>query len=263
VARIPEPARPTGSVRLAERDCRILAFAAEHRLVLERQLERLVDVGPVTLRSRLRALVGAELLRAEQVFGERHYQIRPAGLAAIDSKLPPPKFKFPTYKHDVGVAWLWLAAHRGRFGPVHEVLAERVLRSHDGAIDHAREPYGVRLGGFDRYGNEPLHYPDLLLIDPYQRRLALELELTSKGRGRRERILAGYGADGRIDRVLYVVEDAREGRATRRLLEGMTREMGLSDRVRFQFIKPLRVSPRESPEVARRAVKREAAEATL
>jgi hypothetical protein len=263
VARIAESVLPGRDVRLTERDYKLLAFAAQHRLVLERQVEQLVELDRGKLRGRLRALAGEGYLRAGRVFDERYYQIRPAGLAAINSELPAPRFKLTAYKHDVGVAWLWLAAHRGTFGALRELLPERVLRSHDGAIDRAREPYGVRLGGFDRYGNERLHYPDLLLIDPDGRRLALELELTSKGRERRELILGGYGADGRIDRVLYLVEDTREGRATRRLLDGTTREMGLSERVRFQFVNPLRVLPGQLPQGVRREVKRRAAELTL
>ena len=35
------------------------------------------------------------------------------------------------YWHDVGAAWLWLAARNGAFGPMREVLAERVMRSRD------------------------------------------------------------------------------------------------------------------------------------
>ena len=58
-------------------------------------------------------------------------------------------------------------------------------------------------------GVRRLHYPDLLLVDPDGRRLAVELELTSKGRERRERILSGYAADRRFDGVMYVVESPR------------------------------------------------------
>ena len=224
---------------LTERDRAVLAFAAEHRLVLQRQIEKLVGAREGMMRDRLRALVGADYLTSGRVLDEHHFQIRPRGLTAVGSTLPVPRFKLGAYKHDIGLAWLWLVAHRGSFGPLREVLSERHLRSHDGALERSHEPYGVRVGGADRYGSERLHYPDLLLIDPHGRRLALELELSTKGRERRELILGGYGADGRIDRVLYLVEDDRGGHSIRRALERTVKEMGLSQRVEFQWIKPL------------------------
>jgi hypothetical protein len=243
-------ARRLDGIRLTERDHALLAFAAEHRLVLERQLELLIGARHRSLRARLDEIVRRGYMSVEAVFNERHYQIRSAGLAALGSGLPAPRFKLGAYNHDVGLAWLWLAAHKGAFGPLREILSERRLRSHDGALERPHEPYGVRLGGFDRRGNERLHYPDLLVTDPSGRRLALELELTPKGRERRELILGGYGTDSRIDRVLYLVEANRGGAAIRRALEDQAREMGLSNRVRFQPVKPFCV-PRVDPAPAR------------
>ena len=65
--------------------------------------------------------------------------------------------------------------------------------------------FGVRLGGLGRDGRERLHYPDLLLVDGGGRRVAIELEITAKSPSAREKILAGYAADPRIDRVVYIV----------------------------------------------------------
>lgn len=226
---------------------------AEHRLVLERQLERLVGAGEGRLRARLLALAAEGYVRSARVFGDPHYQIRPIGLSAIGSDLPTPRFRLACYRHDVGVAWLWLAARGGTFGPLREVLGERRLRSRDGVRDQPSEPYGVRLGGYDRYGNDRLHYPDVLLVDPRGRRVAFELELTLKGRERRELILGGYGADSRIDGVLYLVEDSREGRTIKRLVEETARQMDLGHRVQFQFVKPFRVMPDEPNRGAHRA----------
>lgn len=250
------PDRSAG-VRLTERDRRLLAFAADHRLVLERQLERLAGT---KLGGRLRVLADHEYLSRGRVFAERYYQIRPKGLAAVGSKLPAPRFNLTGYKHDVGVAWLWLAARGGTFGPVDEVLSERVMRSHDGALECVGDPFGVRLGGVGRRGNARLHYPDLLVVSPEGGRLALELELTAKGRERRELILGGYGADRRIDRVLYLVEDDPRGRSTGRLVKTAAREMGLSDRVLLQLVKPLRVTGPPVRQVGLRAQQRPEAE---
>jgi hypothetical protein len=240
-------------VRLTARDYRLLAFAAEHQLVLESQLERLVGARQGTLKRRLSTLVASSHLSSGSVFGDTHYQIGSEGLAAVGSSLKRPRLRLPNYKHDVGVAWLWLAARGGTFGELRHVLAERSLRSHDGAVDRPLEPYGVRTGEIDRHGNERLHYPDLLLIDRDGRRLALELELTPKGRQRVERILGGYGADPRIDCVLYFVEATSGGRGIRRAMERTLREMGLSERIRLQFIREIRLTPANPGRKADRA----------
>lgn len=263
VSRLTRPrdlVRPTDGIRLTDRDRELLAFAAEHRLVLEPQLEHLAGARPGKLARRLGGLARAGYLSGGRAFDQRHYQIRSAGLAAIDSALPVPRFNPGAYKHDVGVAWLWLAAHHGTFGSLSEVLSERRLRSHDAAFDRAREPYGVRLGGLDRHGYERLHYPDLLLIDPQGRRLGLELELSPKGRERRELILGGYGADARIDHVLYLVEDHPRGRAIRRLMREAVRDRGLAERIHFQYVKPL-LAQDEPQRAPQRAVSRGSAEA--
>ena len=121
----------------------------------------------------------------------------------------------------------------GAFGPIREVISERVLRSHDPSGDREDEPFGVRLGGVGPRGRERLHYPDLLLITPDGRRIAVELELTSKGRTRREKILAGYAADPRIDAVLYLVEK----RSLRRALEASAARIGGADRVHVRYFR--------------------------
>ncbi len=222
-------------VRLTDRDLRVLSFLAQHRLALDTHLQGILGASADATRARLRALARGGFLSYRRVFdGEpAACQIRRAGLAAIGSRLPPPRLNLACYEHDVGAAWLWLAARSGSFGPMREVIAERVLRSHDRSPDHDGERYGVRLGGVGPGGQERLHYPDLLLVTPHRRRIAIELELTSKGRTRREGILAGYGADSRIDAVLYLVEKG----SLRRAIESSAARLGVSDRVQVQYFR--------------------------
>jgi hypothetical protein len=163
--------------------------------------------------------------------------IRPRGLAAIGSRLGSPKANPGLYWHDVGVAELWLAAQRGAFGPLAQVIGERRIRSHDMAAHE--EPYAIRLGGYHGDGRERRHYPDLLLVDPYGRRLALELELSLKERARREEIIGGYGADRRLAGVLYLVEANPRGRAIARALETTAAEMGVTGRVHVRCLTAL------------------------
>jgi hypothetical protein len=277
------PPPTLSGVHLTERDRQILAFLAEHRLVLERQVERLLGVSPGKLGSRMRQLAEDGYLSYQPGFGAdlRWCQIRRLGLLAIGSRLPTPRRNLANYRHDVGVAWLWLAARAGKFGPLREVLSERWLRSQDGARSgradamHGDElwdcgesldrdeslrrgaSHAVRLGGRDRHGDERLHYPDLLLIDPAGRRIALELELTPKGLDRRERILGGYGADGRIDAVLYLVEDTTAGRSIGRSVEASAETMNLSDLVHVQLVKPIVAIGDEASAQASRAATRQ------
>lgn len=223
-------------VRLTERDLELLGFAAEQRLILPGHAQAMLGVSSHAAGRRLRALARGGYLLAHRPFQARPpcYQIRAAGLDAIASDLRPPRrLDLRTYEHEVGAGWLWLAAHSGRFGPLDHVIGERRLRSSDAARDRQLEPYGVRLGGVGPRGRERLHYPDLLLITPEGRRIALELELSSKGRVRREGILAGYGSDARIDAVLYLVKDRRIGHS----VQESARRLGLGALVHVQQVK--------------------------
>lgn len=209
------------SPRITGRDRLLLEFIAEHRLVLSNHVQALLGVSAQTAARRLRALEQAGLVDRETLFHRypAHYRIRRRGLELIGSRLGVPK-RALNIAHDVGVAWLWLAARRGAFGSLAQVVSERSMRSRDGAEAHAarvtgrsgQEPFGVRLAGQGPRGRPRLHYPDLLLVDREGRRIAVELELSSKGRSRRHQIIGGYASDRRIDAVLYLVNDQRIGR---------------------------------------------------
>jgi hypothetical protein len=234
-----EPSRPNGArptrARLTPRDLELLAFAAEHRLILADHARALLGMSEDAARTRLGTLARAGYLIAQQAFHRRArcFQIARPGLDAIASDLRPPRrLDLRSYDHEAGAAWLWLAAGAGRFGPLREVVAERRLRSLDARPERDGPPLGVRLGGTGPRGQPRIHYPDLLLITPGDHRVALELELSSKGRVRREKILAGYGADARIDAVLYLVKDRRIGRS----IQESARRLGLGPLVHVQRV---------------------------
>jgi hypothetical protein len=218
--------------RITERDRGLLAFVAEHRLVLAAHVGSLLGVSDGAASARLHALAAAGYVSSHRIFDREPacHQITRRGLDAIGSDLRAPRrIDLRCYEHDVGAAWLWLAAHAGRLGPVQEVLGERRLRSADARAERA-EPLGVPLGGTGANGAERLHYPDLLLLTPGGGRLALELELTAKGRLRRETIIAAYAADARIDSAVYLVRDRAIGRAIRR----SARRLGVAELVRVR-----------------------------
>jgi hypothetical protein len=231
---------------ITARDRELLEFVAEHRLVLETHLQSLL--GPrYGSGSRLRALESAGLLRQGPRFhGQpRCFQITRSGLDVVGSSLPQPRTDLREYKHDVGIAWLWLAASRGAFGPVRELISERALRSRDMTPDGREQPLGVRLGLVGPNGRDSLHYPDLLLVDPQSHRIAIELELTPKGAGRRDRILAGYASDARIDAVLYLVEKSAIGRK----VEASARAVGATGLIHVHRVEVIGFSADGAPEM--------------
>lgn len=232
--------RPRG-VRLTARDLPLLELASEHRVILPGHAAVLLGVSEPTAGGRLRRLAAGGYLVRHRVFAGHPacYQATRKGLEAIGSRLPRPRLDLGGYDHDIGLAWLWLAARSGAFGPLDEALSERTLRSRDGRAQRGNSghaltgPLGVRLGGTGWHGRERLHYPDLLLITPEGRRIAVELELTTKGRARREQILAGYGSDARIDAVLYLVEHP----SAARVLRSSARRLGIGHLVHVQWVR--------------------------
>jgi hypothetical protein len=251
--------------QLTVRDRELLAFVADHRLVLASHVRQLLGISEAAARARLGTLAEAGFLTQRTLFHQQPgcYQVTSPGLAAIGSPLPRPGLDLRCYMHDVGAAWLWLAARHGAFGQVREIISERQLRSRDGLpraggvgdrdgllraggvgdrdgllLSDARsnenggpgERLGVRLGGYGHAGREQLHYPDLLLRIPDGRRTAVELELTGKGQRRREKILFGYGADPRIDAVVYLVNR----REVAERLEASAKALGVESIVHVQ-----------------------------
>jgi hypothetical protein len=219
-------------VRLTERDRRILSFCAEHRFVLAPQVALLLgEIGTDAAKRRLAALHRGGYLRRERRYVAEPfaYSVTPAGLGAAGSDLSRPRELDPaTYAHDVGIAWLAAAAHRGAFGELSEIVCERRMRSEDarGGRD-GRPPHGVRRAAV---GGRGLHYPDLTVVTASGRRVAFELELHVKGATRRERILAAYACDPRFDAVVYLVGSEAE----RRTLMCSARRVGLEDRLHVQ-----------------------------
>jgi hypothetical protein len=237
-------------VQITDADRALLRFAAEHRFVIAPQVAALLGVSEAAAESRLCRLGGGGHLRRRRELhrGPTWHQITRAGLRAIGSDLPAPRgFDLATHRHDTGLAWLMLSAQAGRFGQAQRVISEREMRSHDGrAVDRAQR-YGVRLGGVGPGGRDRLHYPDLVVVTQTGHRVAFELELSTKEVQRRERILAGYAADRRIDAVVYLVERTSVGRA----IERSAARMGVSDLVRVQRVIMAPSAAPPSPSAAR------------
>jgi hypothetical protein len=243
----PAPISPRRRVQLGAQDLELLWFLAEHRMALPDHAAALLGTTVETAKSRLAKLVGAGYVRSEPLFHKQPamHLIARDGLKVLGSALPTPRRDVHAYEHDVGVAWLWIAARRGTFGPLREVAGERRMRSQDGARDGDVEPLAVKLGGVGPRGREALHYPDLLLHTTDGRRVALELELSSKGRARLERILSGYAADPRIDGVVYLVQNATVARS----VQAAARRLGIASLVHIQRVRSTVSNPAAAPAI--------------
>jgi hypothetical protein len=213
----------------------MLAFAAEHRFVLPGHIAALLATSPSAAATRLRMLLRAGYLTGERPFRAEPtlYQVTSRGLRAVGSDLPRPReVDLAVYRHEAGVAWLALGAQRGIFGPASDVVSDRRMRSQDGRAPAGEERFGVRLGAAGPGGHDRLHYPDLVLVTDTGHRVAFELELTLKGRRRREGILNAYSLDRRIDAVVYLMDDP----ARRRAMRESVRRLGIGDRVRVEGV---------------------------
>jgi len=196
---------------------------AEQRVTVTPQAAHWLNEPAAASAARLERLQAARMLKLDQIFhaAPAAVTITRRGLAAAGSTLrTPPQIDLRQYRHDVGVAWLWQAAHAGYFGTPKALVSERVMRSHDWRLDRraANEPierFGVGIGGVAPGGAPRRHYPDLLVDTQDGRRVAVELELTAKSRPRTDEVMLAYASDGRVAEAAYLVPDARLARFIR------------------------------------------------
>jgi hypothetical protein len=105
------------------------------------------------------------------------------------------------------------------------------MRSRDRREPDPAERFGVRLPGVGPHGQERRHYPDLLLTTAHGRRVAVELELTPKGRARRTAIMGAYAFDHQVHAVVYLVPNDR----MRRAVESSARQAGIGRMVHVRL----------------------------
>jgi hypothetical protein len=219
--------------RLTARDLELLEFVAAHRFVLACHVEALLGVDRAVAYRRLSGLAGVGLLAHQRIFHAQPgvYRITDGGLAVIDSQLSVPSVDLRTYRHDVGLVWLWLAARQHRFGHADWVLAEREMRSLDHRADDETSRFSIPQHGNDRHGRPRVHYPDVVVVGS-DGGVALELELSLKGRTRLEEILLGYAHDAHVRRVVYVTDRSPVAKA---LCETVVR-FGLGGLVNVRYL---------------------------
>jgi hypothetical protein len=166
---------------VADIDRAVLECAAVHDFINPIHVEALTGESNTSTRQRLVYLATHQLLTHRPTFHREpsRYQITSAGLRAIGSPLPLPRYEIiRNYRHQHGVVWLWLAARIGKYGDAQEILTPRVMRARDqadAAAPHPRWPtathrpsrrrprYGIRIPSDDPDQPAHIHYPDLML----------------------------------------------------------------------------------------------------
>jgi hypothetical protein len=103
------------------------------------------------------------------------------------------------FQHAWEVATVAVALHRAL--PGWELIAEREIRTLEN--DHASLVASANLGELPG-GRPALHRPDLALIAPHGRRMAIEVELSIKASRRLQSICRGYARARHLDRVYYL-----------------------------------------------------------
>lgn len=242
---VASPRPPSASERA------LLEFLAVHRIVRANQVEALLGISPGAARRRLGRLAGEGYVSSGRLYHRQpeHFLITAGGLRALGLRRPAPALRAAEYRHDVGLAWVWLAARSGTFGPLRSIVSEREMRSHDGRAGPGDEHYAVGRIGRTRHGG---HLPDLLLHTTSGHRVAVELELTHKTDRRLDEILGRYAADRRIDAVLYLVEDPRLARR----IGAAAARVGASDLIHVQFVRFTEAAGAPVPNAVRRRVGR-------
>ncbi|HEX2070265.1 MAG TPA: hypothetical protein VHF90_01290 [Thermoleophilaceae bacterium] len=199
-----ERTRDADGFRVTERDLAMVAWIGRQRFAQAVQVARRFRMDERNTYRRLRGLVAVGLLGQRRVFHGQAgaYWATRAGLASAHLHLPPAGIDIRTYEHD-RLATAVAIDLELEFGEA-AVATERELRSHDAAADEPR--YGIRRSMST--GRHGLHFPDLAIETADGRPLAIEVELTAKGRARLDSIINGYVRARHIAGVRYYVAPA-------------------------------------------------------
>ncbi|MGH2916503.1 MAG: hypothetical protein ACRDMX_16120 [Solirubrobacteraceae bacterium] len=191
-------------------------------------------------RAGMRRLVGAGLLRCERpaVGVEEVYRITQAGLDRLGSELAPPPYS-PSWRHAVGVSWVWVRAARGHFGPIERVYTEREMRALDarpGSHERPEGAFAVPVGNASQQPRQ--HYPDLVIV-VRSGAAAVELQLAPIRRQELEAIIDGYVTHAATRATIYQVADP----AIARLIAEVRQACANPDRILIQPVRPPMSAP--------------------
>lgn len=219
----------TAGFRVTRRDLAIVRWIGRLRLAEARQIAKRFEMDERNAYRRLRGLVRLGLIDHARIFHARPgaYAATRAGLGAAGLRLPPPRIDIRTYEHDRIAVSVLIELER-EFGAA-AVRTERELRALDGGSP-ARPRYAVRRGS--ETTRRGLHFPDLVVVLADERTLAIEVELTAKGRTRLDSIVRAYVRARHVEVVRYYAAPAA--------LKGVERAVARAGAERVFEIRPWR-----------------------
>ncbi|MCH9769724.1 MAG: replication-relaxation family protein [Gammaproteobacteria bacterium] len=174
------------NIQLTVRDLALMQWINGVGFVTIRQIATWANVALPTAYARIAKLVAHGFLQHERVFhgAAGIYRVTLGGIQVSGSVLPPlRKIPLATYRHDLlvtSLSLMLLKKHAGKYIP------ERLLRHGEGAC---------RVG-------QTGHMPDGVLVLG-QERIAIEVELSTKGKRRLEKIFSQYRKQFDYQKVWY------------------------------------------------------------
>lgn len=192
------------SFHVTERDVAIVRWIGRLRFAEAEQIAGRFEMDLHNAYRRLRGLIALDLVEHRRVFHAQPgaYTTTRAGLELAGLRLPPGRIDIRTYEHDRLMGDVAIALER-EFGAA-AMVTEREMRSVDATADPPR--YAVRRGASE--SKRALHFPDLAVELDDGRRLAVEVELSAKGRTRLDSIVTAYVRAPRVSEVRYYVAPA-------------------------------------------------------
>jgi DNA-binding MarR family transcriptional regulator len=179
-------------IRITDRDLEILNFINNFGFCELPQIGKRFNLKIRRAYQIVNRFIEAGLLEHERIFYKKHGIYRLTQKGAKYTELPPLyRVSLANYKHDILMIEVYLKLRA--LYPEAEWISERQLK-HDKYFD-----------GLGKKG----HLPDGILKFPNEiirgeaKQVAIEVELTAKGKKRTESILTGYGKDFSITEVWY------------------------------------------------------------
>jgi hypothetical protein len=178
-----------GWVRLTQRDIEILKWMNGFGFVTVEHLQGKMLISKQAVYRRMRKLGEDGYVVHERIFVDEPgvFRVAKKGVDVSGDDLGPGKITIGSYKHDLKVVNLALELEE-KTGGIY--LPERRIRKEKGMK-------GVGQAG---------HVPDGILILPDGKQIAVEVELSTKGAARLEKILKGYVRLTEFTAVWYFVE---------------------------------------------------------
>lgn len=207
---------------LTERDLRFLAWIGGLGAAGGEHVAARFAIDRPTCYRRLRVLTNEGLLESRRLFYQRpglYWATRPGlrvcGLAGLGVF----GVGATNFEHSWEVAAVAAALAPGL--PGWEVLGEREMRWRE--RERGELLGSVRVSSLE--DAVALHRPDLVLLSPAGRVVAVEVELSVKGRARLLKICRGWGRAGHVDAVYYLAAPAAAVAVTRAAREMRVEEL--------------------------------------